>query len=167
MISWYFVSCHIYFKQEWRKRGSVRKSLNPTKMNSSSPSFLSLFLLLLVSPISSVVALLRAPLEVPSISAEKLIRGLNLFPNKAINIVGGDDLHSIDAPKIVERRFNFPNLVDPSGVSAEDLGHHAGYYRIQHSHDARWISWNMRLSSFSMLFLFIFFSICMEQLFIY
>ncbi|KAL0320202.1 UNVERIFIED_CONTAM: Serine carboxypeptidase-like 49 [Sesamum radiatum] len=106
-------------------------------MDSSSPSFLALFLLLiLVSPISSVVALLRAPPRLPSVSAERLIRDLNLFPKQSINIVD-DDVRFFDTPKIVERRFKFPNLVDPSGVSAEDLGHHAGYYQIQHSHGAR------------------------------
>ncbi|GMP65007.1 hypothetical protein CsSME_00025990 [Camellia sinensis var. sinensis] len=37
--------------------------------------------------------------------------------------------------KIVEKRFKFPNFADPD-VSAEDLGHHAGYYTIQHSYAA-------------------------------
>ncbi|KAG8380547.1 hypothetical protein BUALT_Bualt06G0027000 [Buddleja alternifolia] len=106
-------------------------------MKSSLPSFLSLFALLLFSPLSSVAASLRAPPQLPPISAEKLIRDLNLFPNQPINILH-DDLPSVASPKnIVERRFRFPNLVDPSGVSAEDLGHHAGYYKIQHSHGAR------------------------------
>ncbi|KAL8052062.1 hypothetical protein ABFX02_06G189200 [Erythranthe guttata] len=105
-------------------------------MNSSLLSFLSLFLLLVLSPISSVVALLRAPPHLSPVSAEKLIRDLNLFPNKPFNIIA-DDLRSADAPSIVERRFKFPDLVDPSGVSAEELGHHAGYYQIQHSHSAK------------------------------
>ncbi|KAL9165676.1 hypothetical protein ABFS82_06G186400 [Erythranthe guttata] len=105
-------------------------------MNSSLLSFLSLFLLLVLSPISSVVALLRAPPHLSPVSAEKLIRDLNLFPNKPFNIIA-DDLQSADAPSIVERRFKFPDLVDPSGVSAEELGHHAGYYQIQHSHSAK------------------------------
>ncbi|XP_028064300.1 kynurenine--oxoglutarate transaminase-like [Camellia sinensis] len=61
----------------------------------------------------------------PSVQGEKLIRELNFFPKESINIV--------------EKRFKFPNFVDPdvSDVSAVDLGHHAGYYTIQHSHAAR------------------------------
>lgn len=79
------------------------------------------------------------PSNLPSISAESLIRELNLFPKQAVNIVDGD-VSSSDAPRIVERRFKFPNLIDPSGVSAEELGHHAGYYKIEHSHAARFNS---------------------------
>ncbi|KAK9126607.1 hypothetical protein Scep_015453 [Stephania cephalantha] len=37
---------------------------------------------------------------------------------------------------IVEKRFTFYSLGD-SGASVEDLGHHAGYYRIKHSYAAR------------------------------
>lgn len=116
-------------------------------MNSSLPSFLfvSLLLLLIVSPIASVVALLRKPSNLPSISAETLIRELNLFPNKPVNIVDGD-VSSSDAPRIVERQLTFPNLFDSTGVSVEELGHHAGYYKIQHSHGARFISLNIGLN---------------------
>ncbi|OVA17989.1 Peptidase S10 [Macleaya cordata] len=67
----------------------------------------------------------------PTTQAEKLIRQLNLFPKDAEAV---DE--SVVAPKIVEKRFRFPNLAD-SGVSVEDLGHHAGYYKIEHSHAAR------------------------------
>ncbi|PIM99919.1 Carboxypeptidase C [Handroanthus impetiginosus] len=108
-------------------------------MKASSPTFLSLFLLLLLllSPLPSVVALLRAPPRLPSVSAEKLIRELNLFPNQPINIVGDSNRLHAAAPRIVERRFKFPNVIDPRGVSVEELGHHAGYYQIEHSHAAR------------------------------
>ncbi|PIN15090.1 Carboxypeptidase C [Handroanthus impetiginosus] len=98
-------------------------------MNSSSPSFLT-------SPIFTVVALLRAPLELPSFAAKKLIRGLNLFPDYSINIIDDDFPSLAAAQKIVERRFKFPNLVESIGVLADELGHHAGYYKIQHSHGA-------------------------------
>ncbi|MFS8003611.1 hypothetical protein Hanom_Chr13g01215951 [Helianthus anomalus] len=40
--------------------------------------------------------------------------------------------------KLVEKRFVFPNFVDSSGASVEELGHHAGYYKIEHSYAARY-----------------------------
>lgn len=90
----------------------------------------SLLLLAVVSPATGV-----------SISAEtqarKLIRGLNLFPKHAVNIV--NNRSSLPpSKKIVEKAFKFPNFVDSDDVSVEDLGHHAGYYQIQHSHDAQY-----------------------------
>ncbi|XP_010243256.1 PREDICTED: serine carboxypeptidase-like [Nelumbo nucifera] len=99
-------------------------------------SFMFLSLLLLHSSLSSasVPNDLRLPstAKFPTIQAEKLIRDLNLFPKDAVDVVGDSSV----APKLVERRFSFPNLADPS-VSLDDLGHHAGYYRLQHSHAAR------------------------------
>ena len=67
--------------------------------------------------------------------AEKLIRSLNLFPTDSINIASPDP--SFVAQKIVEKSFCFPSL-NNSGVSVEDLGHHAGYYSLPHSKAARW-----------------------------
>eukprot|EP00262_Sarcandra_glabra_P005779 TRINITY_DN175_c1_g1_i1.p1 TRINITY_DN175_c1_g1~~TRINITY_DN175_c1_g1_i1.p1 ORF type:complete len:501 (+),score=82.01 TRINITY_DN175_c1_g1_i1:332-1834(+) len=99
--------------------------------------FSLLFLSLLFSSSSLSSAFipddLRLPsnAKFPSLQAEKLIRDLNLFPKDAV----AENFYS-DGPRIVERRFGFPGLVE-SGVSIEDLGHHAGYYRIQHSHAAR------------------------------
>ncbi|XP_051120075.1 serine carboxypeptidase-like [Andrographis paniculata] len=103
-------------------------------MDSFSRSFVALFLALFLLPISSVLALLRPPTTLlPSTSAEKLIRDLNLFPSLPVNVVD-DDSASLAGPAIVERPLRFPNFVDPT---AEELGHHAGYYKIQHSHGAR------------------------------
>ncbi|XP_068645875.1 serine carboxypeptidase-like [Aristolochia californica] len=68
----------------------------------------------------------------PSQQAETLIRQLNLFPKDA-NVESDDSR----LPKIVEKRFQFPGLAPEAGVSAEDLGHHAGYYKLAHSHGAR------------------------------
>lgn len=76
----------------------------------------------------------------PSVNAEKLIRELNLFPEKDVNIVRYGDASLRDGRKrIVEKRFRFPNVVEEEygGVSVEDLGHHAGYYKIANSHAAR------------------------------
>uniref|UniRef100_A0A5B6YKB7 Carboxypeptidase n=1 Tax=Davidia involucrata TaxID=16924 RepID=A0A5B6YKB7_DAVIN len=91
---------------------------------------------LLLSPLSSATLRIPSNAKFPSFQAEKLIRELNLFPKESINIVDHDDGSASIGPKIVEKRFKFPNLADPS-VSVEDLGHHAGYYKIQHSHAAR------------------------------
>ena len=93
------------------------------------------FLLLLLSPLSSAALWLPSNAKFPSFQAEKLIRELNLFPKESINIVDRYVSAPI-GPRIVERRFKFPDLAD-SSVSAEDLGHHAGYYKIEHSHAAR------------------------------
>ncbi|XP_027365210.1 serine carboxypeptidase-like 48 isoform X2 [Abrus precatorius] len=69
--------------------------------------------------------------------AKKLIRDLNLFPPEDVNIV----CHSnSNANKIVEKPLRFPNLLpsaSDSEVSIDDLAHRAGYYPIQHSHNAR------------------------------
>ncbi|GMH13304.1 hypothetical protein Nepgr_015145 [Nepenthes gracilis] len=103
-------------------------------------------LFLLFSPFSSARFSFSDNLRLPSVAnfpslqAEKLIRELNLFPKESVNIVdGADGLSSPHAgPRLVEKRFRFPNLNDASGgVSVEDLGHHAGYYQIEHSHNAR------------------------------
>ncbi|KAF9594244.1 hypothetical protein IFM89_028901 [Coptis chinensis] len=72
----------------------------------------------------------------PSREAEKLIRQLNLFPKDAQEVKVSSEEAVPKEKKIVEKRFKFPNLED-SGVSVEDLGHHAGYYKLQHSHNAR------------------------------
>jgi serine carboxypeptidase-like clade 4 len=71
----------------------------------------------------------------PKLQAEKLIRDLNLFPKEPFNSAAPDP--SFAAPKIVEKRFSFPHL-DYSGPSSEELGHHAGYYRLPHSKAARY-----------------------------
>ncbi|KAK9280589.1 hypothetical protein L1049_014283 [Liquidambar formosana] len=102
--------------------------------------FLSLLFFLLTSPFSSATIpdhtlRLSSTANFPKIQAEKLIRQLNLFPKDPIN-VAADESSVAAAPKIVEKRFHFP-LVADSGTSIEDLGHHAGYYRLPHSKAAR------------------------------
>ena len=79
-----------------------------------------------------------------SIHAERLIHALNLFHDHDVNLVSpsadgnGSSLDS-SGKKLVEKRFTMPNIADgsDSGVTVEDLGHHAGYYKIEHSYDAR------------------------------
>ncbi|XVE79815.1 hypothetical protein DITRI_Ditri14bG0086600 [Diplodiscus trichospermus] len=68
------------------------------------------------------------------IQAEKLIRGLNLFPRDVAN-AGIHDL-KVEASKIVEKQFRFPVLGAP-GPSIREFGHHAGYYKLPHAKAAR------------------------------
>ncbi|GMI90356.1 CARBOXYPEPTIDASE Y, SERINE CARBOXYPEPTIDASE-LIKE 49 [Hibiscus trionum] len=101
-------------------------------------SFSLLCLILLSAADSSLVDDLRlAGSSFPSVHAKKLIRDLNLFPKEEINVVDQDRVSLKEGPKLVEKRFKFPNLEVPGGVSVEDLGHHAGYYKLANSHDAR------------------------------
>lgn len=74
----------------------------------------------------------------PKTQAEKLIRALNLFPKHEVNHHAGQE-DDLGASPIVEKRLRFPFLVD-SGSSLQDLGHHAGYYKLPHTKDARYVS---------------------------
>ncbi|XP_058082946.1 serine carboxypeptidase-like [Magnolia sinica] len=104
-----------------------------------------LLLLVLISPFSSSASslsddiLLPLNANFPSVQAEKLIRELNLVPRDARPAAAGGPSapDSADGPRIVEKRFRFPDLAASSGISVDDLGHHAGYYRLPHSYDAR------------------------------
>ena len=117
--------------------------MNQNKMGiSSSIFFSSLLVFLFVFSSSSSANILddlrQVPSDFASIQAKKLIRQLNLFPGADVNIVR-DGNSSVQTKKIVERPLRFPNLVaSESGVSVEDLGHHAGYYTIEHSHAAKY-----------------------------
>ncbi|KAL0436933.1 UNVERIFIED_CONTAM: Serine carboxypeptidase-like 48 [Sesamum radiatum] len=110
---------------------------------SLTQSILSVLLFLLVSTASTSAEtkdddslfMYASSLEFPRTHAQRLIRALNLFPKNEVNHHAGKD-HGFGASRIVEKRFKFPFLGD-SGSSVQDLGHHAGYYRLQHSKDAR------------------------------
>ncbi|CAN1174315.1 Serine carboxypeptidase-like 49 [Linum perenne] len=79
----------------------------------------------------------------PSVQAEKFIRDLNLFPKEDVNLVEASRGLVGEAPigkKIVEKPLKFPNLIGDGKdgfAAAEDLGHYAGYYNIEHSHAAK------------------------------
>uniref|UniRef100_A0A7N0VCP7 Carboxypeptidase n=1 Tax=Kalanchoe fedtschenkoi TaxID=63787 RepID=A0A7N0VCP7_KALFE len=75
-----------------------------------------------------------ATLDFPKVQAQKLIRGLNLFPKDSVNKHRDDEASTVT---IVEKRFRFPGLAGNGGPSVEDLGHHAGYYSLPHSQSAR------------------------------
>ncbi|KAK2996103.1 hypothetical protein RJ639_029531 [Escallonia herrerae] len=101
-----------------------------------------LFLLLTASPFSSATTgdnsfLSASTLKFPETQAKKFIRELNLFPEHDINTgVREKDTSPVTASGIVEKRFKFPVLGD-SGASVQDLGHHAGYFKLSHTKDAR------------------------------
>ncbi|CAI9104979.1 OLC1v1003785C1 [Oldenlandia corymbosa var. corymbosa] len=67
--------------------------------------------------------------------AEKLIRQLNLFPKLDVN-VSPRYANFSDSSRLVEKRLHLDIHGDP-GVSVEDFGHHAGYYKLPHTNDAR------------------------------
>ncbi|KAG4982758.1 hypothetical protein AAZX31_10G099600 [Glycine max] len=80
---------------------------------------------------------IRASDDDVALHAKKLIRDLNLFPDADVNIVPVANC-TLQPRRIVEKRLRFPKLLaSDSEPSVEDLGHHAGYYPIQHSHAAR------------------------------
>ncbi|KAM0066566.1 putative carboxypeptidase C [Helianthus debilis subsp. tardiflorus] len=80
----------------------------------------------------------------PSTFAEKMIMEFNLFPERSVNDVE-DEPDVVSEKKLVEKRFVFPNFVDSSGASVEELGHHAGYYKIEHSYAARVFDFGLRV----------------------
>ncbi|GAB2250559.1 hypothetical protein Droror1_Dr00016809 [Drosera rotundifolia] len=78
---------------------------------------------------------------------ERLIRALNLFPSRAVNIVN-DSTIGLDGsfehgPRLVEKRFKFPNADYSLSSSTDstpttgDLGHHAGYFSLKNTYGAR------------------------------
>ncbi|CAO2813002.1 unnamed protein product [Amaranthus hypochondriacus] len=76
----------------------------------------------------------------PRLQAERLIKQLNLFPKQSFNKYHHDPVMNVGGLEnesgLVERKFKLSELGD-SGSSVEDLGHHAGYYRLPHTKDAR------------------------------
>lgn len=98
-----------------------------------------LLLLLLVAASPAVATAGRGRAGYPIGFAERLIRDLNLVPG-----IGQqpDDLEEEEpaAPgELVERRVQLPVAMGRSEaeVPLEELGHHAGYYRLPHTHAAR------------------------------
>lgn len=76
--------------------------------------------------------------EFPKTQAQKLIRSLNLFPKHEVNHRAVQDDDDLGASRIVEKPLRFPFLAD-STPSVQDLGHHAGYYKLPHTKDARYV----------------------------
>lgn len=106
------------------------------------PSYYSLlFLTLFFASVSSSVKpndadfLLSSAPKSPMTMAEKLIRQLNLFPKHEINKVT-EDFAAASEQGLFEKKLNLSYIGD-SGATVQNLGHHAGYYRLPHTKDAR------------------------------
>ncbi|XP_072975078.1 serine carboxypeptidase-like isoform X1 [Typha angustifolia] len=70
--------------------------------------------------------------------AEELIRDLNLLPGIREAEADGEVGEDPSSPRLVERRLDLRILGDMgSEIPIEQLGHHAGYYRLEHSHAAK------------------------------
>ncbi|WOG87640.1 hypothetical protein DCAR_0206870 [Daucus carota subsp. sativus] len=108
------------------------------KLTLSSLSVLAFLVFLHASPFASAITHDDSNIFESSTlqtQAEKLIRGFNLSPEHKINIEPRGSSFST-SPRLVEKKFKFAAGGD-SGASVEDLGHHAGYYRLPHSNDGR------------------------------
>ncbi|PON66485.1 Serine carboxypeptidase-like [Parasponia andersonii] len=72
----------------------------------------------------------------PQRQAEKLIRDLNLLPDDDVNVAAHEfKFEPASGRKIVERRLEL-SVIGNAGPSVQELGHHAGYYLLPHSHAA-------------------------------
>ncbi|KAK9061566.1 hypothetical protein SSX86_018748 [Deinandra increscens subsp. villosa] len=74
-------------------------------------------------------------------TSHRMIKELNLHPNLEVNILksntaSSDEDLEVSESELVEKRLSFPVLGD-SGATIADLAHHAGYFRLQHTIDAR------------------------------
>ncbi|KAM0938820.1 putative carboxypeptidase C [Dioscorea sansibarensis] len=107
------------------------------KMALSLFSLLFSSVLLFSSPSARFSQALNLPAGAafPSSQAERLIRALNLFPKDLSPDSGAAAYHQNNGRTIAEKPFSLPGL--SNGDSIEDLGLHAGYYPLPHSHDAR------------------------------
>lgn len=80
------------------------------------------------------------PRRFPRSAADDLIRALNLHPADASPPLSTAGVQGALAPAgaLVERPIRLASLADSDGgTSVGDLGHHAGYYRLPDTHDAR------------------------------
>ncbi|RZR91512.1 hypothetical protein BHM03_00019636 [Ensete ventricosum] len=109
-------------------------------MESHRPFFLFLLLLLVPSSSSSSATPNRHRAYPRHLwwSAESLIRDLNLLPG--IQELGGRiEADYPSSPRLVERRLDLRILGESgSEIPVEQLGHHAGYYRLEHTHAAKY-----------------------------
>ncbi|EAZ03855.1 hypothetical protein OsI_25989 [Oryza sativa Indica Group] len=77
--------------------------------------------------------------QLPRSAAVGLIRALNLHPRDASPSPSSRGDGDVPAGTLVERPIHLASMATgkSGGSSAEDLGHHAGYYRLPNTHDAR------------------------------
>ncbi|GJT88328.1 serine carboxypeptidase-like protein [Tanacetum coccineum] len=76
-------------------------------------------------------------------NGNRMIKDLNLHPSHGANIFktnarSFDDELKVSDSGLAEKRLSFPfKILGDSGASVSDLAQHAGYFRIQHTIDAR------------------------------
>lgn len=105
----------------------------------TTPRLVSLLLLLALCAAAAGALRLPPDASFPGAQAERLIRALNLLPKDSSSSSGrhgarvGAGKEDVAPGQLLERRVTLPGL--PEGVA--DLGHHAGYYRLPNTHDAR------------------------------
>jgi serine carboxypeptidase-like clade IV len=99
--------------------------------------FSLLFITISIFSLSCASIISNEDIIFPSIQAKNHIKSLNLQPKEssAIPSISHAGTESRDM-KLEERQINLINGA-ASGKPAPSLGHHAGYYRLPHTHDAK------------------------------
>jgi len=69
----------------------------------------------------------------PQGQAERMIKALNLIPGASDESSGGD---SLDGPRLQERRIKL-DIGGDAGITTEELGQYAGYFKLARSHAAQ------------------------------
>jgi serine carboxypeptidase-like clade 4 len=93
--------------------------------------FLALFLCVTSSPLSP---------RLPFGQAERMIKALNLLPGVAEEEESSSP-SSLEGPQLLqERRIHLDIRGGDSDVTAEDLGHYAGYFKLARTHAAKYCS---------------------------
>lgn len=107
--------------------------------------FIVLLFLLFISSTSTTInpSLLSSLHFTRSLTGHQLFKDLNLHPNLEANIYQGYNSSDyeiyVSEYGIVEKRLSF-RVLGNSGATVSDLTQHAGYFRLQHTIDARYIS---------------------------
>ena len=69
----------------------------------------------------------------PQGQAERLIKALNLVPGASD---GGEDGDFLNGPRLQERKINL-DVEGDAGISTEELGQYAGYFKLARTHAAK------------------------------
>jgi hypothetical protein len=100
--------------------------------------FLSLFLCVASSRLSkeSLHSSSGTSPHTPLGQAERMIKALNLLPS-----VAEEDFAPIEGPRLQERRIHLDIRGDP-GVTPEELGQYAGYFKLERTHAAKYCTFS-------------------------
>lgn len=95
-----------------------------------------LLLLSLVCALSDADAEYESSARFPQGQAERMIKALNLIPGAMSDESSGDQLLDQGASRLQERRIKLDIGGDP-GITTEDLGQYAGYFKLARTHAAQ------------------------------